>query len=126
MSALERLRSLRAARSQQAAFFGNMLGEGLTELTKPGSVSFVAPPPEGSSINHTKALADLATRWRSENPLPANDAAACAHCGTRGPDTPVLARGGHAWLHKACWGPMDAARQREALGTVQALLGSAP
>ncbi len=72
------------------------------------------------------ALADLARRWRSENPLSASDSTACAHCGKRGPDTPVLARGGHAWLHKACWGPMDAARQREALDTVQALLRAAP
>jgi hypothetical protein len=73
-----------------------------------------------------EALADLARRWRSENPLPASDSTACAHCGKRGPDTPVLARGGHAWLHKACWGPMDAARQREALAKLQALLGAAP
>lgn len=72
------------------------------------------------------ALADLVSMWRSENPLPASDGAACAHCGKRGPDTPVLARGGHAWLHRECWVAMDAARQREAMGTVQALLGAAP
>ncbi len=72
------------------------------------------------------ALADLAQRWRSETPLPASGAAACAHCGKRGADTPVLARGGHAWLHKACWGPMNEARQQEALAAVQALLRAAP
>jgi hypothetical protein len=155
MSALERLRTLRAALSQSAIISENIPGERPTALTKPGSVSFVGPPAGGFPKNHTEArrwrdlfeeraairehdggmsraaaeagaLADLAQRWRSENPLPASDAAACDHCGKRGPDTPVLARGGHAWLHKACWGPMDAARQREAMGTVQALLGAAP
>ena len=70
------------------------------------------------------ALDDLVTRWRCEHPLPASDAAACAHCGKRGPDTPVLARGGHAWLHKACWGPMNEARQKEALVAVKVLLGA--
>jgi hypothetical protein len=72
------------------------------------------------------ALADLASMWRCENPLPASDAAACAHCGKRGSDSPVLARGGHAWLHKACWEPMDEARRRDALAAVQAFLGAAP
>jgi hypothetical protein len=70
------------------------------------------------------ALGDLAQLWRSENPLPVSGAAACAHCGKRGADTPVLARGGHAWLHKPCWGPMNEARQQEALAAVQALLGA--
>jgi hypothetical protein len=72
------------------------------------------------------ALADLATRWRCENSLPANDGAACAHCGKRGPDTPVLARGGHAWLHRECWRPMNEVRQQEALAAVQAHLEAAP
>jgi len=72
------------------------------------------------------ALADLAQRWRCENPLLASNALACAHCGNRLPDTPVLARGGQAWLHKVCWGPMNEARQREALAKVQALLGASP
>jgi hypothetical protein len=70
------------------------------------------------------ALDDLARRWRTENPLPASDGTACAHCGKRGPDTPVLACGGHAWLHKPCWVAMDEARQQEAMSTVQALLGA--
>jgi hypothetical protein len=72
------------------------------------------------------ALDDLVQLWRSENPLPASDAAACAYCGKRGADTPVLARGGHAWLHKPCWGPMNEARQQEAMAAVQALLRAAP
>ncbi len=72
------------------------------------------------------ALADLARRWRSENPLSASDGAACAHCGKRGSDTPVLAHGGHAWLHRECWRPMDEVRQQEALAAVQAHLEAAP
>lgn len=72
------------------------------------------------------ALADLATRWRCENPLPANDASACAHCGGQKPDTPVLAAAGHAWLHRECWVTMHAARQRLAEQAVQALLEAAP
>jgi hypothetical protein len=44
--------------------------------------------------------------------LPASDDAACVHCGKSAPDMPVLARGGHAWLHRDCWAPMDAKRGR--------------
>ena len=72
------------------------------------------------------ALLDLAQIWQCENPLPASDAAACVHCGRKGADTPVLARGGHAWLHRQCWGPMNAERQQEAVAAVRALLGGAP
>jgi hypothetical protein len=72
------------------------------------------------------ALADLARRWRSENPLKASDGAACAHCGKRGPDTPVLARGGHAWLHRECWVAMDEARHRKSETAIKALLGATP
>ena len=56
------------------------------------------------------ALNDLASIWRSENPLPASDSAACYHCGEPDPCTPVLARNGHAWMHARCWEPMNAAR----------------
>jgi hypothetical protein len=68
------------------------------------------------------ALADCVARWRALNPLPASGDGACVQCGRVGPDTPVLARGGHAWLHRQCWGPMNAARQREADAAVRALL----
>jgi hypothetical protein len=68
-------------------------------------------------------LGDLVSMWRSENPLPANDASACLHCGGQKPDTAVLARDGRAWLHHACLTPMNESRQREAERAVRALLG---
>lgn len=70
------------------------------------------------------ALQDTATRWRSENPLPASDRAACCHCGKQAPCTPVLAANGHAWLHGQCWAPMNERRQREALDAVIRLLNA--
>lgn len=72
------------------------------------------------------AMLDLAATWRAENPLAANDGRECAFCGGPGPCTPVLAHQGHAWLHKACWGPMNEARQQDALVAVRVLLGPAP
>lgn len=68
------------------------------------------------------ALADLVARWRALNPLPPSDGALCVHCGGTEPDTPVLALSGHAWLHRACWAPMNAARQQQALAAVCKLL----
>jgi hypothetical protein len=64
------------------------------------------------------ALRDMATRWRSENPLPVSDRAACSHCGT-----PVLAANGHAWLHRECWAPMNKKRQTEAEFAIRSMLG---
>jgi hypothetical protein len=71
------------------------------------------------------AMADCVARWRALNPLPASDDRACIQCGKTGPDTPVLARGGHAWLHRECWVPMNAARNETAFAAVRVLLGSA-
>jgi len=72
------------------------------------------------------ALADCVARWRALNPLPASGDGACVQCGKARPDTPVLARGGHAWLHRECWAPMNAARNAMAFAAVRALLGHAP
>lgn len=72
------------------------------------------------------ALADCVARWRALNPLPASRDGACVQCGKARPDTPVLARGGHAWLHRECWAPMNAARNAMAFAAVRALLGHAP
>lgn len=91
--------------------------------SSPPDAGFTAAPAVAAEA---AALGDLAQIWQCENPLAANDAAACAHCGRQGADTPVLARQGHAWLHKACWGPMNEARHRDALMAVQAFLGAAP
>lgn len=68
------------------------------------------------------ALFDLAQRWRAMHPLPASLGATCVHCGEPEPCTPMLARGGHAWLHRACWAPMDNARRLQAEAAIRALL----
>jgi hypothetical protein len=68
------------------------------------------------------AMADCVARWRALNPLPASGNGTCIHCGMPQPDTPVLACGGHAWLHKGCWLAMDAARQCEAETAIRAAL----
>jgi hypothetical protein len=72
------------------------------------------------------ALADSVARWRALHPLPASGDGACVHCGKARPDTPVLARGGHAWLHRGCWAAMNAARDAMARAAVRANLGQAP
>ncbi|MGE0742741.1 MAG: hypothetical protein AB7O98_15485 [Hyphomonadaceae bacterium] len=69
------------------------------------------------------ALADCVARWRALNPLPASGDGACVQCGKARADTPVLARGGHAWLHRECWAPLNAARNEMAFAAVRALLG---
>jgi hypothetical protein len=71
------------------------------------------------------AMADCLARWRALNPLSASGDGDCVHWGGAEPDTPVLARGGHAWLHRACWTPMIAARERDAVAAVRALLKAA-
>lgn len=68
------------------------------------------------------ALADCVQRWRALNPLPASGDGVCVHCGEGRPDTPVLARGGHAWLHRECWEPMNAARNAAARRVVLAAI----
>lgn len=68
------------------------------------------------------ALADCVARWRALNPLPASTDSACIHCGKARPDTPVLACGGHAWLHRACWAPLNAAQNEAARKAVLAAL----
>jgi hypothetical protein len=72
------------------------------------------------------ALADLAAHWLALNPLPVSTDAACVHCGGAGPEMPVLAAGGHAWLHRACWAPMNGERGAQAAAMVRALLETAP
>lgn len=71
------------------------------------------------------ALLDMATRWRSENPLPASDRAACYHCGKPDPCKPHLAANGHVWLHEQCWEPLNAAREKVAREAIIEALGIA-
>jgi hypothetical protein len=44
----------------------------------------------------------------------------------RGLTRSVLARGGHAWLHRECWTAMNGVRNEMAFAAVRALLGHAP
>jgi hypothetical protein len=71
------------------------------------------------------ALLDMATRWRSENPMPASGRDACCYCDKPAPCTSILAGapGEHAWIHRECLEPMNRSRQEEALAAVRALLG---
>lgn len=68
------------------------------------------------------ALEDCVQQWRALNPLQPSGEGACVHCGKARPDTPVLAHGGHAWLHNECWTPMNAARAETARAAVIAAL----
>lgn len=77
-----------------------------------------------------EALLDCAAQWRCEHPFaPSRPTDPCVHCGLPmkiEERTPVLAGGGHAWLHRRCWVPMDAARQTAALEAMMDLLGRLP
>jgi hypothetical protein len=71
------------------------------------------------------AFGDLVARWLALNQLPASTDAECAQCGAAAPDTPMLARNGHAWIHRTCWRRMSAARAAQAATEVRELLGRA-
>ena len=65
------------------------------------------------------ALEDAVTHWLCLHPAPASDPRhGCVHCdsGDGAGDTllPVLAPGGHVWVHDRCWGPWQRARRHEA------------
>lgn len=70
------------------------------------------------------AFVDCIGQWRPLNPLCPSESRTCIHCGREGGDTPVLASGGHAWLHRECWAPMNDQRQREALDAVTRMLNA--
>ena len=71
------------------------------------------------------ALLDMATRWRSENPLPASDRSTCYHCGKPDPCRPHPAANGHVWLHEQCWEPLNLAREKLAREAIIEALGIA-
>jgi len=65
------------------------------------------------------AFEDAVTHWLCLHPAPASDPRhGCVHCdsGDGAGDTllPVLAPGGHVWVHDRCWGPWQRARRHEA------------
>ena len=71
------------------------------------------------------ALEDTVDLWLACHPAaPTSDQAGCAHCGRRERDgdalLPILARGGHTWIHDGCWSAWyqsRRARAREALSS---------
>lgn len=70
------------------------------------------------------ALQDCAARWRFEHPLAASEPhEPCVHCGGAGPCTGVPARGGHVWVHRECWVPMNRVRDAMARTAVLKMLG---
>jgi hypothetical protein len=77
------------------------------------------------------AFDDAVGHWLSAHPAPASAPEHCVHC-CGGPRTydellPVLASGGHVWVHNKCWSVWYAARRLEAVAMLQAIgLGPAP
>lgn len=75
------------------------------------------------------ALHDCAQRWRAENPLAPAPQSSCARCGraVKAADAmPVLAAGGHAWLHADCYPAMREDRIANSIASVRASLAAAP
>jgi hypothetical protein len=65
------------------------------------------------------AFDDAVGHWLSAHPAPASAPEHCAQC-CGGPRTydellPVLASGGHVWVHNKCWSVWYAARRLEAV-----------
>ena len=62
----------------------------------------------GRAAAERLALEDTVDLWLACHPAaPTSDRAGCAHCGRRERDgdalLPILARGGHTWVHDHCW-----------------------
>jgi len=73
-----------------------------------------------------QAFACVVALWRCEHPPePTEPADGCVQCGLPMGDDAVamLAGGGHAWRHRACWKAYDERRQSEAEAAIDRLLG---
>lgn len=68
------------------------------------------------------AFEDTVRHWRACNPLASSGGTTCAHCRGPHPCTPLLARGGHVWLHRDCLPAADAKRDAEARAAVHEAL----
>jgi hypothetical protein len=65
------------------------------------------------------AFRDTVVQWLCRYPAQvSNPALGCVHCCSRDQAgntlLPLLAEGGHVWVHDRCWEPWNAARQRQA------------
>ena len=70
------------------------------------------------------AFADMVACWLSAQPVPASAYERCVHCGGghRSYDEllPVLASGGHVWVHNACWTEWYGLRRQQAAAALRA------
>jgi hypothetical protein len=77
------------------------------------------------------AFEDTVSRWLSAHPAPATPPDRCVHCRDtqRTGDVllPMLAEGGHTWIHNNCWTEWYATRRSAAIATLIAMgVASAP
>jgi hypothetical protein len=77
------------------------------------------------------AFEDTVSHWLSVHPAPATPPDRCVHCGhTQRTDDvllPMLAEGGHTWIHNNCWTEWYATRRSVAIATLNAMgVASAP
>ena len=71
-----------------------------------------------------RAAEEVGQIWLAKNPLgPSSRSAGCVQCGGTNPDTPVLANGGHAWLHHECWPLLMRRREADARAAIHSILG---
>src|SRR5215207_7385803 len=70
------------------------------------------------------AFEDTVSHWLSAHPAPATPPDQCVHCRhtqrTNDVLLPMLADGGHTWIHKGCWSEWYSARRREAVASLRA------
>src|SRR4051812_37380479 len=70
------------------------------------------------------AFEDVIAHWVARHPRPATSADRCCHCkGAASPDNdvlPMLAVGGHAWVHDCCWSKWTEEHRREAAVALRA------
>ena len=70
------------------------------------------------------AFDDTVAHWLSAHPHSATPPDRCVHCGQpqRHKDVllPMLAEGGHTWIHNGCWSEWYSARRREAVASLRA------
>jgi hypothetical protein len=71
------------------------------------------------------AFEDTVSHWLSAHPAPATPPDRCVHCRhiQRTDDVllPMLADGGHIWIHNGCWTEWYSARRREAVNSVRTI-----
>src|SRR5215207_3468303 len=71
------------------------------------------------------AFEDTVSHWLSAHPAPATPPDQCVHCRhtqrTNDVLLPMLAEGGHTWIHNNCWTAWYATRRSAAIATLNAM-----